>query len=208
MLLKTLTAAALVALTMSPVHAQTKLFGNTVRIATVPGIKLSRVQRDSYRNYRSKKAYFGAYYVVEGTDHGFWTREFHNFDLAKAAAKKGCELISKGGDCKLYALVYPDGIDPNAQGVEGFSLPAAKDFKTRYKRSQKKGKYGAFALNKAYGYGVSFGWNSSKEARAAAMEYCKVSSSKALAPLGIEARKWARARGMEKCTVVDTHSPE
>lgn len=208
MRITTLAAAAFFAVTMSPAHAQTTHFGNAVRIATVPDIELSRVQRESFRQYRSKKAYFGAFYVVEGTDHGFWTREFHSFDLAKAAAKKGCEIISKGGNCKLYALLYPDGVDPHKKGIEGFGRQASKSFKTRYKREQKKGKYGAFALNKAYGYGVSFGWNSAKEARAAAIEYCKISSTNALAPLGIEARKWARARGMEKCTVVDTHSPK
>lgn len=204
----TLAAALFIALGISPVQAQTKHFGNTVRIATVPGIELSRIQRESYRSYRSKKAYFGAFYVVEGTDHGFWTRQFHNFDVAKAAAKKGCEIISKGGNCKLYALTYPDGVNPNAQGVKGFSHQSGKTFTTRYKRDQKKGKYGAFAVSKANGYGHSFGWKSAKEARAAAIEYCKLSSNKTLAPLGIEARKWARARGMEKCTVVDTHTPD
>lgn len=103
----TLAAAAFVAVTMSPAHAQTTHFGNAVRIATVPGIELSRVQRESFRQYRSKKAYFGAFYVVEGTDHGFWTREFHSFDLAKATAKKGCEIISKGGELQAICIALP-----------------------------------------------------------------------------------------------------
>lgn len=201
-------AAALALAGMTPAHAEPTLFGNAVRIATVPDIKLSRIQRDSFKSYRSQRAYFGAFYVVEGTDHGFWTRNFHDYDVAKAAAKKGCEIISEGGDCKLYALLYPAGIDPNAQGVKGMASAAEKALNTRYPRMQKKGKYGAFALNKAYGFGISAGWNSAAEARAAALEFCTADSAFALAPLGIEARKWARARGLEECTIVDTHTPD
>lgn len=198
---------ALVISSVTPVQAETRQFGNAVSMATVPDIKLSRKQRDSFKAYRSKKSYFGAFYVVQGTDHGFWTRNFHNFDLAKAAAKKGCEIVSKGGKCELYALLYPKGIDPNAQGLHGLSQTAAKALNGRYPREQKAGKYGAFALNKAYGFGVSFGWNSEAEAKEAALEFCKVASSQALAPLGIEARKWARGRGLEKCRIIDVHSP-
>lgn len=192
---------------LSAAQAQTKDFGNAVRLAKVPGIELSRKQRESFRSYRSKKAYFGAFYVVQGTDHGFWTRNFHDFDIAKAAAKKGCEIISEGGKCELYALLYPEGVDPNARGVKGMSHQASKDLKGRFKREQKKGKYGAFAVNKAYGFGVSFGWKSAAEAREAALAYCKIASSKALAPLGIEARKWADKRGLERCNVIALHKP-
>lgn len=205
---KMLLATLLCVAGFSPASAQTKDFGNAVRLAKVPGIELSRVQRESFRSYRSKKAHFGAFYVVPGTDDGFWTRNFHDFDIAKAAAKKGCEIISKGGDCQLYALLYPAGVDPNAQGVKGLGLQASKDLKSRYKREQKKGKYGAFALNRAFGYDVSMGWNSTAEAREAALAFCKSSSSQALAPLGIEARKWSIARGLDKCSVIDTHTPE
>lgn len=202
-----LCAALLTFASLPPAHAEPRDFGHAVKLAKVPGIELSRKQRESFRAYRSKRAYFGAFYVVPGTDDGFWTRNFHDFDVAKAAAKKGCEIVSKGGDCQLYALLYPAGIDPNAQGVKGMSHHAAKDLRTRYKREQKKGKYGAFALNKAFGFGVSFGWNTAQEAREAAIAYCKVASSKALAPLGIEARKWSNARGLERCTVINTHTP-
>ncbi|MEH6644096.1 hypothetical protein [Sulfitobacter sp.] len=87
-------------------------------------------------------------------------------------------------------------------------LQASKDLKTRYKREQQKGKFGAFALNLAFGYDVSFGWGTPAEAREAAMAYCKSSSAQALGPLGIEARKWAKQRGLEKCTVIDTHAPD
>ena len=202
-----LCAAALTLSSLSAAQAGPRDFGNAVRFATVPGIQLSTKQRESYRHYRSKRAYFGAFYVVPGTDHGFWTRNFHNFDTAKAAAKKGCEIVSKGGNCQLYALLYPDGVDPNAKGVKGLSHRAAKDLKGRYKRAQKKGKYGAFALNKAFGYGVSFGASSAAEAHATALAYCKVASTQALAPLGIEARKWSKARGLDRCDVIDIHKP-
>ena len=88
------------------------------------------------------------------------------------------------------------------------SQRAAKYFERRYPREQKPGKYGAFALNKAYGYGVSFGGQSAEEAREAALAYCDIASAHALAPLGIEGRNWAKSRGLDKCTVVDVHTPE
>ncbi len=199
--------AILVLASLSSAQAEPRDFGNSVQIATVDGIKLSRVQRETFRSYRSKRAYFGAYYVVPGIDHGFWTRNFHNFDTAKAAAKKECEIVSNGGDCVLYALLYPKGIDPNAKGLRGLRHQAAKFLRGRYKREQQKGKYGAFALNKAYGFGYSFGATSSEEVRERAIAYCKVASTKALATLGIEARKWAKARGLDRCDIIDTHTP-
>ncbi len=207
--LKSFLLATIIAITnVSALQAETRQFGNAVSMATLPGIKLSRIQRSSLKQYRSKKSYFGAFYVVQGTDLGFWTRNFHDFDIAKSAAKKGCEIVSKGGKCELYALVYPKGLDPNAKGARGTSQIAAKTLNRRYPKEQKTGKYGAFALNKAFGFGYSFGWDTEAEAKAAALEYCKVDSSKALAPLGIEARKWARQRGLEKCQIIDTHTPE
>lgn len=191
----------------TPAHADPQTFDNAVRVATVPGLTLSSEQRKAYKSYRSKRTYFGAFYIAEGTDHAFWTRDFHDFDVAKAAAKKGCEIVAEGAPCKLYALLYPAGIDPNARGVKGMGHSASKDIKGRFVREQKKGKFGAFALNKAYGWGISFGAPSAAEAKAAALEYCKIASIKALAPLGIEVRKWAKSRGLDKCTVIEVHTP-
>lgn len=203
-----LAAAGLALTTLSPALAEPTLFGNAVRMATVDGIRLGRVQTQSFRQYKSKKSYFGAFYVEPGTDHVFWTRNFHSLDLAKAAAKKGCDVVSEGGNCKLYAILFPRGVDPNAKGLAGFSQVAGKNFKNRYPREQKTGKYGAFALNGAHGYGVSYGWKSANEASAAALAYCDVASTKALAPLGIEVRKWAKRRNLDKCKVIDVHAPK
>lgn len=133
---------------------------------------------------------------------------FHIFNTAKAGARKYCETASGGKRCTLYAVTYPQGMDPNATGLAGFSQSAAKDFKSRYKREQQMGKYGAYALNGAYGYGISFGWTSAAEARKAAISYCNADSAQALAPLGIEGRKWAIKRGLEKCRVVHAHTPD
>ena len=114
-------ASGLALITLSPAQAEPTLFGNAVQMATVEGIRLGRVQNQTFQHYKSKKSYFGAFYVVPGTDHVFWTRNFHSLDLAKAAAKKGCEVTSETKDCKLYAVLFPKGTDPNAKGLEGFS---------------------------------------------------------------------------------------
>ena len=52
-------------------QAEPQRFGNAVQIGTVPDIKLSRAQRDSFRAYRNNKSYFGAFFIVPGTDKGF-----------------------------------------------------------------------------------------------------------------------------------------
>ncbi|MDG1067426.1 MAG: hypothetical protein P8P40_03470 [Sulfitobacter sp.] len=207
--MKHIILACTLALTaVTTAHAETKMFPNSARLATVSGIQLTTTQRKSYQQFRAQRVYFGAFYVREGTDFTGDTINFHSFDTAKAAARKYCEAASGGKSCTLYAVTYPQGVDPNAKGLAGFSQPAAKDFKGRYKREQIKGKYGAFSLNGAHGYVISFGWKSAAEAREAALSYCKADSAQALAPLGIEGRKWALARGLEKCRVVDTHTPD
>ncbi|WP_299023899.1 hypothetical protein [uncultured Sulfitobacter sp.] len=200
-------AAALAMLSVSPVQAETKLFGNSVRLSTVEGIELSRAQRDVFKKYRAQRTYFGAFYVRPGTDFSGNTLNFHSFDNAKAGAKAMCEMASRGKPCTLYALTYPKGVNPNAKGVKGLSQPAHKDFMNRYKRDQKPGKYGAFAIDGTHTYGISFGWNTKSEARAAALEFCKADSARALAPMGSQWRKWVRGRGLQKCRLVDVHSP-
>ncbi len=190
-----------------PAISEVKTFGNAVNMAKVPGVELTTGQRKALKNYSRKKAYFGAFYVVPGTDNFFWTRNFHNLDTAKAAAKKGCEIVSEGKACKLYALLYPKGTDPNATQLGGLSQRTAKDFNTRYPKRQKNGKFGAFAINGANGYGVSFGWPNAAEANEAAKAYCNAQSARDLASLGIEGRKWAQSKGLDKCRVIDTHSP-
>lgn len=164
-------------------------------------------QRKALKNYSRKKAYFGAFFVVPGTGNFFWTRNFHNLGTAKAAAKKGCEIVSEGKACKLYALLYPKGTDPNATQLGGLSQRAAKAFNTRYAKRQKNGKFGAYAINGAYGFGASFGWPNAAEANEAAKAFCNAQSAWDLAPLGIEGRKWVQSKGLDKCRVIDTHSP-
>jgi hypothetical protein len=192
----------------SSVMADTQLFGSTARLGKASTIQLTPQQNKIYKRFRAQKAYFGAFYVREGTSFSGDTLNFHNFDTAKAAAKQRCELAANGKACTLYAVVYPQGVDPNAKSLKGFSQPAAKSFQTKYQRKQIVGKYGAFALNGAHGFGITYGWNSIDEAREAAIAFCDADSASAMAPLGIEGRKWVRARGLHKCRIVDTHTPE
>jgi hypothetical protein len=203
-LFTTLFCAALLA---APAQAEPKMFGNAVTMGKVPGVKLGAKQRRAFKWYASQKAYFGAFYVVEGTDHLFWTRNFHSMKVAQEAAKTGCEIVSKTKSCKLHAVLYPKGMDPNGTGLDGLGQRTAKDFQRRYPKIQKDGKFGAFAINGAYGYGASFGWDSAEEAREAALAYCKLDSSHGMAPIGIAGRTWVKAKQIEKCRVIDTHTP-
>ncbi|GLQ27072.1 hypothetical protein [Sulfitobacter pacificus] len=203
-----LTTILLLATLLSlPAQAEPKLFGNAVTMGKVPGIKLSAKQRRTLKWYASNKAYFGAFYVVEGTDHVFWTRNFHSMKIAREAAKTGCEIVSKSKSCVLHAVLYPKGMDPNGKGLDGLGQRTAKDFERKYPKRQKDGKFGAFAINGAYGYGASHGWDSAEEAREAALAYCKLDSSHGMAPIGIAGRKWVESKQIDKCRVVDTHIP-
>ena len=206
-MLRPLSAALALTLLSAPLAAEPTLFGNKVTMGTVADMPLTAAQKRTLAWYRSNKSYFGAFYVVPDTDHFFWTRNFHSLDTAKAAAKKGCEIVSEGKACALYAVVYPQGTNPNARGVSGLSQPAAKDFQRRYPKQQKDGTYGAFAVNRSYSWGVSFGWKTKQEAEAAALSYCKAGSAIELAPLPIEGRKWVKAQGLEACRVVDVRAP-
>ena len=90
-----------------PAISEVKTFGNAVNMAKVPGVELTSGQRKALKNYSRKKAYFGAFFVVPGTDNFFWTRNFHNLDTAKAAAKKGCEIISEGKSLQAICAALP-----------------------------------------------------------------------------------------------------
>jgi hypothetical protein len=191
-----------------PVASEVKIFGNAVALAKVPGIELSRKQQRHFNEFKAKKSYFGAFYAAPGTDYSFWTRNFHSLNSAKMGAKKGCELGAKVAKCSLVAVLFPKGMDPNGNGLAGLGQRAGKEFASTYVKKQKKGKFGAFAINGASDHGFSYGWVSAAEANAAAIEFCNVGSAQALARLGIEGRKWARSNGLDKCRVIDTHSPD
>ena len=205
----TLIAAALsIYLSSGAVADQPKVFGNAVTIGTVAGPKLTAEQRRAFKWYRSNKSYFGAFYIAPDTEHLFWTRNFHSLKVAKNAAKYGCELASEGVPCVLHAVVYPKGANPNDPGLVGLGQPSSKDFERKYPKRQKDGKYGAFAINGAVGYGFSFGWDSKREADQAALSYCDAFVARSVAPLGIEGRDWVKSNGLDKCRIVHTHTPD
>ncbi|MCX7566349.1 hypothetical protein OS189_08335 [Sulfitobacter sp. F26169L] len=123
----------------------------------------------------------------EGSDDYGYRLNFHNMDTVKSAANRFCKYAAGGKACTLYAVTYSKGLNPKAKSIKGFSRPATNDLQDRYKRRQKPGKYGAFAINRAHGYGMSFDWKAAKEAREVALAYCKADTANALAPRGIEA---------------------
>lgn len=201
-------AGAVLLAALAPAHAEIRIFPEAARVGTVAGLELSPEQRRYYRQYRKNASYFGAFYIAPGTDFFGDTVNYHSFDTAKAAAQKICELASGGKDCTLYAVTYPAGVDPNAKDLRGLSQPAAKDFTGIYQRSQEPGRYGAFAVNGAFGYGQSFGWSSEAEAKASALNFCTADSYEALAFLPKAGRDWARQRNLAACTIVSVHSPD
>lgn len=199
-------ATALALLTTAPAQAEPTLFIGKARLGTVQGMELTPAQRSVFRNFRAAKSYFGAFYIRPGTDFSGNTLNFHSLDAARSAARQICETTA-GAPCTLYAVTYPAGTDPNTPGLSGLSQPAQEDFRGPYQTQQIDGKFGAFAINGANGYGYAFGWENAAEARASAIEFCNADSSQTLAHVTIEGRKWARERDLHICRVVDVHTP-
>lgn len=195
------------ALTLAaPAHAQPQTFGKATILAKVEDQKLSKEQKQGFNNFRKNKTYFGAYYVsLDGTE-GFFVKNFNSLEIAKRAAKKGCEIVSMGSNCRLYAVMVPKGIDPNGD-AEGLGAEASRAFALDYPAQQIAGTHGAFAISRAAVFGYSFGWDSRAEARATAVSYCQAGVAKLLAKLTIEGRKWAQSQGYTTCVVVDEIGP-
>lgn len=201
-----LTFAAALACT-SPATAQAleaiPTYGTSSVVGVVPDLALSPVQKRGLREFRRTKSYFGALYVSKDGKAYQHFINFHDLARAKQATKAGCEIVSGGNPCVLAAVSVPKGVDPNSKKAHGLSRFGLHDLK-KYRKSQRAGTYGAFALSSSAHQGYSFGWPNEAEARAAAIAFCDASVAQDFAYLGIKGRKYARANGFDKCHVVDT----
>ena len=71
---------------------------------------------------------------------------------------------------------------------------------------EQQGRFAEFLCSRSFG--KAFFCNSGAEANEAAKAYCNAQSARDLASLGIEGRKWAQSKGLDKCRVINTHSPD
>ncbi|UWR23599.1 hypothetical protein [Sulfitobacter sp. S190] len=178
-------------------------YGFDVVFARNPDVTLSEFQEKGLRKFREMDAYFGALFVSEDGNAYQHFVNWHDLTLVKQAARKGCEMISRGSPCYLSTVSVPAGYDPNGPTEPGLGLWALRDWQNEYLPKQESGSFGAFAVSNSAHQGYSHGWFSAEEAREAAIAYCKAAVAQDLAGLGIEGRAYALARGFDRCTIID-----
>jgi hypothetical protein len=198
--------AALAAMACAmPVQAQVS--GAAAEVAREGGAVLQPLQKEGFTAFRRDRSYFGAFFRNDAADRSFWVSGFHGMAAAKAAAHKGCEVVSAGqGHCVLYAVSYPRGGDPNAEN-EGLGMVAGKALQGRYRDQQTATGYGAFAVSGASQYGMSWNWPDAAEAKASAIANCQAHVAHGMAQLNIEGRRWVRSQGLDECRVIDLYRP-
>ena len=200
-------AAAAFSLMGQAAFAEIKTYAGPVKIGVVSGSTLTNCQAKSYNDFRRQKEHFGAFYRSETNRCAFWVRNFNDLKSAKAAAHKGCMILSENkGPCVLHAIMVPKDVPLDATQASGLGTRASRSFTGEYATKQKDGRHGAFAISKT-SYGVSWNWENPAEARATAIAYCKEDVATLMTTLNIEGRAWAKKNGYTTCRVIDVVSP-
>ena len=204
----TILAAAALTLAAAQLAAAPKDFGPEISVIRSDAITLKPKQARHFAGFLKRKNYFAAFYVNDAVDEAFSVWGFADLNLARQAALKGCQEVSKGqGTCRAYSEMLPKGMAPSTKSAFGLGKGNREVFLGAYQEAQKAEGYGAFAISPAYQFGYSFGWVNEAEARATAVSYCEAGVAEALAGLNIEGRAWARSKGLTRCKVVDVTRP-
>lgn len=144
--------------------------------------------------------------------HTFWTLNMHSLQTARQVAVWGCEeqverVGVKSGSCSLYASVIPKSMDPHKSVASGLSERALKAFNGKYKNSQRKGRWGAFAISGLADFGFSFEYLNKSEAIGAALSYCEASASSKLPARSNKFREYIKSNRLHDCKVVHITGP-
>ncbi|EBA16623.1 hypothetical protein RSK20926_02424 [Roseobacter sp. SK209-2-6] len=194
--------------TAAPLVAAPTDFGPEVSVVRSDAITLKPNQARHFAGFLKQQSYFGAFYVNDTVDFSFHVKGFSDLNLARQAALKGCQVVSKGqGTCRAYGEMLPRGMAPDTREASGLGSGARATFLGAYQKKQRAEGYGAYAISPAYQAGMSFGWADEAEARATAISYCEAEVAQALTGLNIEGRAWAKSKGLTRCKVVDVTTP-
>ncbi|WP_152615677.1 hypothetical protein [Leisingera sp. ANG-M1] len=168
-----LTTAAILAAAIGAQAGEILLEGSRPKLTVHSEQRLRGELKKEFAYFKKNADYYGAFYInrQEEITGEFWNTR--NMELAKQSAQDSCRLKSKTpSHCELYATVGPK--NPAVGTGTRLSQSGHRLFK-EYQRTQKDGKFGAFATTK-YGHpGYSRGLSSEVEARATAIRYCEKS---------------------------------
>ena len=199
--MKALQIAALCLLCAAPVAADPTDFGPGTKIGRVSGLPdLPREMARIYRDFRRDVRYFGAMAVNFDTRMAVYLHNYHDATRVQIAALEGCRILSlnKKG-CVIYAVAMPQSLPIDRFDASGLSAQAAESFKTAYVETRLPGTYAAFAISGIGHYGYGSAYQTQSDARDTALAYCE----RGVAAFGPDARRFARARGWQKCRVID-----
>lgn len=187
-------------------HAQPHLYGEDAEFRLHSTEKLSKVQRDIYRKFKTGKSYFGAFFIEPGTNAYFFIKGAHDYQAALRAAEYGCAFFTEGQGpkCVLYASIAPKGMTGFVSEKNALGLPAWSIFVNEYLQGIKaKSGHAAYAISGLNHYGYGYGFATARDARAAALDNCNGVVLQSRFALPEEARKWAKRNGLDTCRIVD-----
>lgn len=190
---------------VQPALAAPTDFGQGTQIGRVSGMSdLPREMRRVYRSFKKEVRYFGAMAVNYDTAVAIYMQNYHQADRAQAAALEGCRIISlKKEGCTIYAVAMPNSLPIDQFDAQGLSEAAAEDLKAVYRERRIPGTYAAFAISGAGHHGYGTAYLTAEDARDSALAYCERGVAADMAAMGPDARRFARARGWQKCRVID-----
>ncbi|QUJ75129.1 hypothetical protein KDD17_08800 [Sulfitobacter albidus] len=188
-----------------PVLAQPTDFGQGTQVGRVEGIgPLTPEMARVYRSFRREARYFAAMAVNMDSGVAFWIQNFHDAGRARAGALEGCDVISlRKPGCAIYAVAMPESLPIAQSRATGLSEEAADALATVYTERRIPGTYAAFAISGISHFGYADAELTEADARDTAIAYCNRGLAADMAELGPDGRRFARARGWDKCRVID-----
>ncbi len=193
------------ALAAAPALAQARDLGAAVELRKLKDDRLGAGAAGTYRNFSSRKLYFGAFVWNSTTDAASFWRNVPSLADAVAFAKADCERQSgRRGRCEVYAVMVPRGFPRDRLTGTGLAQDVAKVFRGDFARKARTGKgYAAFATSGLGDYGFGWGYGTRQEAEEAATLQCLAGMAQSMADYQPEMRRIVQRGGANQCAVVD-----
>lgn len=186
---------------------QLKLNAPGRSVLTLNDIKLKGSLLKEFREFRKRAKFFSAFVVNVAEGQSGQARGYHRLNFAREDAMAICRYNSKNPSrCTEIAWIVPrdytreelkNSMSQNAQSV----------FRGKYSQGQRKGTYGAFAINNLFHSGYSWRFPTKQEAVTFALLECEGGGVKAKAGAPRSARESLNWDKRLACRVVHITTP-
>ena len=152
---------------------QLKLNAPGRSVHTFNDIKLKGSLLKEFREFQKRAKFFSVFVVNVEEGQSGQARGYHRLDFAREDAMAICRYDSKNpsGCAELARIVPRDYIREELKNTT--SQNAQSEFRGKYSRSQRKGTYGAFAINGLSEFGYSWLFLTKQEAVTSALLECE-----------------------------------